>query len=143
MILIFKRKQNIFFKVHQILTNIYGIGATKCNTLLIRLGVNFKTSLFQLKKFRALKLNQKLLILNKFFFFEVLKLKEIQVHYIRVIIGCYKGIKLNYGLPLNGQKTRTNAKTSKRLNKNKGLSAIVKSKIIYERKKQQQQKKRK
>jgi len=135
MIFIFKRKQNIRSKVYQILKTIYGLGNTKISFLLIRLGINYDTLLYDLKKFRALKLNKKLLLLDKFYFFNFLKEREINTHFIRTKIGAYKGIKLLLGLPVNGQRTKTNAKTSKRLNKNKGLTLILKSKLAYERKK--------
>jgi len=141
MIFIFKQKQNITLKVYQILNQIYGLGKTKIKNLIIKLGINYKTTLFNLKKFRALKLNKKLLIMDKFYFFNILKNREVNTHYKRVQIGCYKGIKLVLGLPLNGQRTHTNAQTFKRLNRNKGLMAIVKSKILYDRKKLKNKKK--
>lgn len=144
MILIFKVKQQVAFKIYRILKNIYGLGFSKINTLLIRLGANLRTDLFNLKKFRGIRLSSKLLIISKFCLEEILKLREVEVHYFRVKIGAYKGIKLYLGLPLNGQKTKTNAKTAKRLTKNnKGLSKLVKNKISYENRKEKQLLKRK
>lgn len=35
----------------------------------------------------------------------------------KVEIGCYQGIRHQQGLPVHGQRTRTNAKTAKKLNR--------------------------
>ncbi len=40
--------------------------------------------------------------------------KEVQMHIRRLIdIGCYRGIRHKLGLPVRGQRTRTNARTRK------------------------------
>ena len=136
MILIFKKDyKEIKLKVFQFLKTVYGLGLKKSKLILIRLGVNYKTTLFQLKKFRLYKLHRKLVNLEKFFLDDTLLNRELQTHYNRVKIGSYKGIKLNIGLPVNGQSTRTNAKTFKRLNRFAGLFLKVHQKIEYEKKK--------
>jgi small subunit ribosomal protein S13 len=135
MVFIFKKQQNVNLKVYQMLKTIYGLGLTKIKNLLIKLGVTLKANLFNLKKFRTFKLNKKLIYLEKFYFYDRLKNIEINTHFNRFKFGTYKGIKLKLGLPLNGQNTKRNAKTFKRLNKNKGLYTLVRNKLIYERKK--------
>lgn len=36
---------------------------------------------------------------------------------MKIDIGCYQGIRHSQGLPVHGQRTRTNAKTAKKLNR--------------------------
>lgn len=143
MVFIFKNVYEIDLKVFQMLKMVYGLGYSKIKLLLIRLGINYKTTLFELKKFRMYKLNRKLLKLEKFYFNKVLTDREINTHYNRVKIGAYKGIKLNIGLPVNGQSTRTNARTFKRLHRFNGLFIKVQQKIAYEKKKLIKKNKRK
>lgn len=90
--------------------------------------------MFNLKKFRSIKLDRKLINLQfklKYF----IKSKELYVHMNRINIGSYKSIRLLSGLPLNGQRTKTNAKTSKRLFKiTNTLNFYVNKAIIYKKK---------
>jgi small subunit ribosomal protein S13 len=129
MIFIFKKKYNTNLKVYRVLKSIYGLGNLKIKNFLIRLGITVKASLYNLKRFRVLRLNSKLNLIKKDISV-TLKNKELTVHLIRVIIGSYKGIRLNLGLPLNGQRTKSNAMTTKRISKTRqGLQYFVKLKL--------------
>lgn len=130
MIFVFKKKYNINLKVYKVLKSIYGFGNFRISDALVRLGVTERAALFNLKRFRVVKLNTKLNLIKRFIAAS-LKNQEVNVHLLRVIIGSYKGIRINSCLPVNGQRTKSNAQTSKRLNKTKqGLLYFVKLKLI-------------
>ena len=143
MIFIFRKKYSSKLKVYKILKSIYGIGSTKTNLFLLKLGITMRTTLFNLKRFRAIKLNRKLNLL-KFKLKAFVKSKELKVHMNRINIGSYKSIRLLSGLPLNGQRTKTNAKTSKRsVRITKSLNYYINKAIAYKKKLKQKLKEKK
>lgn len=116
MIFIFKKKYPVQIKIYKLLNSIYGIGPTKTRLILTRLGATYHTTLFDLKRFRAVQLNVMLnQIKNQIGIF--VKNREMNVHLRRVMTGSYRGLHLMAGLPVNGQRRKANAKTAKRLNK--------------------------
>jgi len=63
------------------------------------------------------KLNSIITVKNNFIIDAELK-KKIHDNIKKLkIIKCYKGTRHTYGLPVNGQRTKTNAKTRKNANK--------------------------
>lgn len=130
MIFVFKKKYNVNLKVYRVLKSIYGFGNFRIAETLVRLGVTQRAALYNLKRFRVVKLNTKLNLIKRFISVS-LKNQEVNVHLLRLIIGSYKGMRINACLPVNGQRTKSNAQTSKRLNKTKqGLLYFVRLKLM-------------
>ena len=93
------------------LTYIYGIGRTSANRILAEAGVNPDTRVKDLtddevKKLAAVIADTQTVEgdLRREIAMNIKRLKE---------IGCYRGIRHRKGLPVRGQKTKTNARTRK------------------------------
>ena len=90
------------------LTYIYGIGRTRSRSLLYRAGIDFD------KKIRDLteeEVNRVRTILEEEGAVEGDLRKDISMNIKRLMeIGCYRGIRHRRGLPVHGQRTRTNAR---------------------------------
>lgn len=142
MIFIFKRKFSPQLKVYKILRSFFGIGVSTVDSLLIKLGANYNTTLYELKRFRSQQLN-KYLLNNKKRLGDELRRVELDVHYKRYMIGCYKGLRLRRNLPINGQRTHTNAKTTKRIYlSSNGLNTQIARLLKYEQNRRNKRKKR-
>ena len=93
------------------LTYIYGIGRTRSKSLLYRCGIDFN------KKVRDLtedEVNHIRTILEEEGAVEGDLRKEISMNIKRHIeMGSYRGLRHRRGLPVRGQRTRTNARTRK------------------------------
>ena len=93
------------------LTYIYGIGRTSANRILAEAGVNPDTRVKDLtddevKKLAAVIVDTQTVEgdLRREIAMNIKRLQE---------IGCYRGIRHRKGLPVRGQKTKTNARTRK------------------------------
>ena len=93
------------------LTYIYGIGRTSANGILAEAGVNPDTRVKDLtddevKKLAAVIADTQTVEgdLRREIAMNIKRLQE---------IGCYRGIRHRKGLPVRGQKTKTNARTRK------------------------------
>lgn len=93
------------------LTYIYGIGRTSSNRILAEAGVNPDTRVKDLtddevKKIAAVVADTQVVEgdLRREIAMNIKRLQE---------IGCYRGIRHRKGLPVRGQKTKTNARTRK------------------------------
>ena len=93
------------------LTYIYGIGRTSANRILAEAGVNPDTRVKDLtddevKKLAAVIAGTQAVEgdLRREIAMNIKRLQE---------IGCYRGIRHRKGLPVRGQKTKTNARTRK------------------------------
>ena len=93
------------------LTYIYGIGRTSSNRILAEAGVNPDTRVKDLtddevKKLAAIIADSQMVEgdLRREIALNIKRLQE---------IGCYRGIRHRKGLPVRGQKTKTNARTRK------------------------------
>ncbi|MBY0475921.1 MAG: 30S ribosomal protein S13 [Nitrosomonas sp.] len=92
------------------LTSIYGIGRTSSNDICKAIGVDID------RKLKDLSEDQIELIRD-----QVAKLtiegdlrREISMNIKRLMdLGCYRGLRHRRGLPVRGQRTRTNARTRK------------------------------
>jgi small subunit ribosomal protein S13 len=93
------------------LTYIFGIGRTSAGKILEKSGVdpNKKTGEWDDAESKAIRD----IILEEFKVEGQLK-SEVQTNIKRLMdIGCYRGLRHRKGLPLRGQRTRTNARTRK------------------------------
>lgn len=93
------------------LTYIYGIGRTTARTILGRAGVDFNKKIGDLTDDEVAKIRG---IITSDFKVEGALRSEVQMNIKRLMdIGCYRGIRHRRGLPVRGQRTRTNARTRK------------------------------
>ncbi|QZY54602.1 30S ribosomal protein S13 [Crassaminicella profunda] len=93
------------------LTYIYGIGRKMSNNILGKAGVNPDTRVRDLTEDEVGKLRQ---IIDAEHQVEGDLRREIALNIKRLKeIGCYRGIRHRRGLPVRGQKTKTNARTRK------------------------------
>ena len=93
------------------LTYIYGIGRTSSNKILAQANVNPDTRVRDLTddevKAIAAVIDETMLVEGDLRRETALNIKRLQE------IGCYRGIRHRKGLPVLGQKTKTNARTRK------------------------------
>lgn len=93
------------------LTYIYGIGRASAGRILAEAGVNPDTRVRDLTDDEVRKISE---IINETQMVEGDLRREIAMNIKRLQeIGCYRGIRHRKGLPVRGQKTKTNARTRK------------------------------
>ncbi len=93
------------------LTYIYGIGRTSADQILKAADVNPDTRVRYLTDDEVRRLSD---IINADYTVEGDLRREIAMNIKRLQeIGCYRGIRHRKGLPVRGQKTKTNARTRK------------------------------
>lgn len=93
------------------LTYIYGIGLTSSQRILKEANVNPDTRVRDLTDEEVKKISE---IINESQIVEGDLRREIALNIKRLQeIGCYRGIRHRKGLPVRGQKTKTNARTRK------------------------------
>ena len=93
------------------LTYIYGIGRTSADQILKAADVNPDTRVRDLTDDEVRRLSD---IINADYTVEGDLRREIAMNIKRLQeIGCYRGIRYRKGLPVRGQKTKTNARTRK------------------------------
>lgn len=93
------------------LTYIYGIGRSRSQEILERAGVNPNTRVKDLTDKEITSLRERI---NQDYKVEGDLRREVQMNIKRLVeIGCYRGIRHKRGLPVRGQRTRTNARTRK------------------------------
>ena len=92
------------------LTSIYGIGRTRSLQICEAAGIEINTKVNQLTEDQAEKLREQVAQ------FEVegdLR-REVSMNIKRLMdLGCYRGLRHRRGLPVRGQRTKTNARTRK------------------------------
>ena len=93
------------------LTYIYGIGRTTSNKLLSEVGVEPDRKVRDLTEEEVVKLRE--LIDNSVTVEGDLRRERSQNIKRLQEIGCYRGLRHRRGLPVRGQKTKTNARTRK------------------------------
>jgi len=92
------------------LTSIYGIGNTRARQICEVAGVAPETKVKDLAEPEVAKIRT---AVTKFVVEGDLR-REISMNIKRLMdLGCYRGIRHRRGLPLRGQRTRTNARTRK------------------------------
>lgn len=93
------------------LTYIYGIGRPSSKRILTEAGIDFDTRIKDLTDEQVAKLRE---VIEKTQIVEGDLRREIALNIKRLMeIGCYRGIRHRRGLPVRGQKTKTNARTRK------------------------------
>ena len=93
------------------LTRIYGIGLTTSRKILKAAGIDESIRIKDLNDQDVLHLRG---IIEKQHTVEGDLRRNVQMDVKRLMeIGCYRGIRHRRGLPVNGQRTRTNARTRK------------------------------
>ena len=92
------------------LTAIYGVGRSRSRKICAAVGVNTATKIKDLTDTDLDKLRDQV---GKFIVEGDLR-REISMNIKRLMdLGCYRGVRHRRGLPLRGQRTRTNARTRK------------------------------
>ncbi len=98
-------------KVAISLQYIHGIGPTLSYKVLQAAGVNPDTRVKDLREQEISRIRE---IIDKEYSVEGELRKEVNLNIKRLIeIGCYRGIRHRRGLPVHGQRTRTNARTKR------------------------------
>ncbi|CUU01158.1 SSU ribosomal protein S13P [Candidatus Thermokryptus mobilis] len=93
------------------LTYIYGIGRSSALKILEKAGVDPMKKIGELTDEEISKIRD---IINTEYKVEGALRAEIQMNIKRLMdIGCYRGLRHRRGLPVRGQRTRTNARTRK------------------------------
>ncbi len=98
-------------RVEIALTYIYGIGRFSANQILAKTGINPDTRAKDLTEDEVAKLRE--VIENEYVVEGDLR-RDIGLNIKRLTeINCYRGIRHRKGLPVRGQRTKTNARTRK------------------------------
>jgi len=93
------------------LTYIYGIGRTRSNEILSKTGINPDTRVKDLTDDEVSKIRE--FIENNYSVEGDLR-REVALNIKRLVeIGCYRGVRHRKGLPVRGQRSKTNARTRK------------------------------
>ena len=98
-------------RVEIALTYIYGIGRKSANDILAKTGINPDTRAKDLTEEEVAKLRDE--IKNSYTVEGDLR-RDVAMNIKRMVeINCYRGIRHRKGLPVRGQRTKTNARTRK------------------------------
>jgi len=98
-------------RVEIALTYIYGIGVSQSRKILEQAQVNKDTRVKDLTEDELSRIRE---IIDKNYKVEGDLRREVSLNIKRLIeIGCYRGIRHRRGLPVRGQRTKTNARTRK------------------------------
>ncbi|AGA68003.1 SSU ribosomal protein S13P [Desulfitobacterium dichloroeliminans LMG P-21439] len=93
------------------LTYIYGIGLPTAHKILAKTGVNPDTRIRDLSEEEVNSLRE---VIDKEIKVEGDLRREVSLNIKRLMeIGCYRGLRHRRGLPVRGQRTKTNARTRK------------------------------
>ena len=93
------------------LTYVYGIGRTSANKILAMTGINPDTRVKDLTEEEEAKLRE---CIDHHYIVEGDLRRSVALDIKRLTeIGCYRGLRHRRGLPVRGQRTKTNARTRK------------------------------
>mgnify|MGYP003318840461 CR=1 FL=1 len=93
------------------LTYVYGIGLPSSKKILAEAGINPDTRVKDLSEDDVQKLRE---IIDKDYIVEGDLRRNVALDIKRLMeIGCYRGVRHRKGLPVRGQRTKTNARTRK------------------------------
>ncbi|MGQ9512271.1 30S ribosomal protein S13 [Thermodesulfitimonas sp.] len=93
------------------LTYIYGIGRSTAKKILAKTGINPDTRVKNLTEEEISRLRE---VIDREYKVEGDLRREVALNIKRLMeIGCYRGLRHRRGLPVRGQRTRTNARTRK------------------------------
>jgi len=106
-------------RIEAALTYIYGIGPTSALHILEVAGINPDTRVRDLSEADAGRLRE---IIERDYRVEGDLRREVNGNIKRLVdIGCYRGLRHRRGLPVRGQRTKTNARTRKGPRKTVGV----------------------
>ena len=98
-------------RIEAALTYIYGIGQRTATKICKETGVDPDIRVKDLSEDDVAKLRE---YIDKHLIVEGDKRREVQLNIKRLIeVGCYRGTRHRRGLPVRGQRTKTNARTRK------------------------------
>ena len=98
-------------RIEVALTYIYGIGATRAKKVLETTGINPDTRVKDLTEEQEAQLRE---AIEHHYLIEGDLRRETAMNIKRLSeIGCYRGMRHRRGLPVHGQRTKTNARTRK------------------------------
>ena len=98
-------------RVEIALTYIYGIGRKSANDILAKTGINPDTRAKDLTEEEIAKLRD---VIENDYLVEGDLRREVALNIKRMVeIDCYRGTRHRKGLPVRGQRTKTNARTRK------------------------------
>lgn len=93
------------------LTYIYGVGRSASQEILTKAGVDFDTRSDNLTEEEVAKIRK---IIDSEYKVEGDLRRDVTMNIKRLMdLGCYRGLRHRRGLPVRGQKTKTNARTRK------------------------------
>lgn len=93
------------------LTYIYGVGRPTAESILTRAGISFDKKVNQWNDEEIIEIRR---MINDEIKVEGALRSEVQLNIKRLMdIGCYRGLRHRKGLPVRGQRTKTNARTRK------------------------------
>ena len=111
-------------KVEIAITYIFGIGRSNGIDVLRKANVNSETRVRDLTEEEVSRIRE---IVDKEYRVEGDLRREIQLNIKRLMdIGCYRGLRHRRGMPVRGQRTRTNARTRRG---RKGQAIGIKKKV--------------
>ena len=106
-------------RVEIALTYIFGIGKPTSQMILAKTGINPDTRIKNLTEEEVNKLRE---VIDRDYKVEGDLRREIALNIKRLIeIGCYRGLRHRRGMPVRGQRTKTNARTRKGPRKTVGV----------------------
>ena len=93
------------------LTYIHGIGRTKAKDICVKVGIPDERRVAELTDQEVIRIRE---VIDQDYMVEGDLRREVAMNIKRLMdLGCYRGIRHRKGLPLRGQRTRTNARTRK------------------------------
>ncbi|MBI3587365.1 MAG: 30S ribosomal protein S13 [Ignavibacteriales bacterium] len=93
------------------LTYIFGIGRTTAQKILTKAGIDWSKRVGELNDEEVASIRS---IIQSDYKVEGAMRSDVQMNIKRLMdIGCYRGLRHRKGLPVRGQRTRTNARTRK------------------------------
>lgn len=98
-------------RIEVALTYIYGIGRSTSQKILTTAGIDFDTRSDNLTESEVAQIRT---IIDQTFKVEGDLRRDVSMNIKRLMdLGCYRGLRHRRGLPVRGQKTKTNARTRK------------------------------
>jgi small subunit ribosomal protein S13 len=98
-------------RIEYALTYIYGVGLPSARKIIAQTGINPNTRVRELTESEVGKVRE---VLERDFTVEGDLRREVALNIRRLIeIGCYRGLRHRRGLPVRGQRTKTNARIRK------------------------------
>ncbi|MCH8494731.1 MAG: 30S ribosomal protein S13 [Balneolales bacterium] len=93
------------------LTYIFGIGRARSREILEKIGISYDTKVSEWTEDQVIEIRK---LLEAEFKVEGALRSEVSGNIKRLMdIGCYRGLRHRKGLPMRGQRTKTNARTRK------------------------------